>query len=255
MDITVQSFAVANLRRRPAALEIGGFVAGFDPATTSPYINYATPVPGTRPTDRDVSVLIEAFRERGLRPRLEFAPQAAPAVEAAVRRAGFATEAVHEYMVCTPATLMPRPTGNRTTAGLSVEIPRTDEDYAAIDAALSEAFAGDFAPSPEGAARLRRTQENGGAVRFVRAPDGGCAGAASCSAPAVGTSELAGVGTRPAFRGRSVAASVTWALTQAMFSRGAGSVWLEYAGEGSRRVYERVGYRPQGTRLYMSLEG
>ncbi|GGY98086.1 hypothetical protein GCM10010300_47750 [Streptomyces olivaceoviridis] len=255
MDITVQSFAVANLRRRPAAVEIGGFVAGFDPATTSPYVNYATPVPGIRPTDRDVAALIEAFRGRGLTPRLEFAPEAAPAVAPALRRAGFTTEAVHAYMVCTPGTLTPRPNGHRAVAGPGVEIPRTDEDYAAIDAALSEAFAGDFTPSPEGAARLRRTQENGGAVRFVRAPDGGCAGAASCSAPAVGTSELSGVGTRPALRGRGVAASVTAALTEAMFSQGAGSVWLEYSGEGSRRVYERVGYRPRGTRLYMSLEG
>ncbi|MGW0860834.1 GNAT family N-acetyltransferase [Streptomyces sp. NPDC002611] len=255
MDIVVQSFAVANLRRRPSAVEVGGFVAGFDPATTSPYINYATPLPGTRPTDRDITALIEAFRERGLKPRLEFAPDAAPAVDPALRRGGFTTEAVHEYLVCTPATLTPQPTGNRAAAGLSVETPYTDGDYAAIDAALSEAFAGDFASSPEGAARLRRTQDNGGAVRFVRSPDGGCAGAASCSAPAVSTSELAGVGTRLAFRGRGIAASVTSALTQAMFSQGARSVWLEYSGEGSRRVYERVGYRPQGTRLYMSLEG
>lgn len=255
MDIAVQSFAVANLRRRPAVVEIGGFVAGFDPATTSPFINYATPMPGIRPTDRDVAALVEEFRERGLRPRLEFAPEAAPAVDPALRRAGFTTEAVHVYMVCTPATSTLRPNGHRTAAGPSVEIPRTDEDYAAIDAALSEAFAGDFTPSAEGAARLRRTQENGGAVRFVRAPDGGCAGAASCSAPAVGTSELAGVGTRPAFRGRGVAASVTSALAQAMFFQGARSVWLEYSGEGSRRVYERVGFRPRGTRLYMSLEG
>ncbi|MGW1861435.1 hypothetical protein ACWCRI_28540, partial [Streptomyces collinus] len=35
---------------------------------------------------------------------------------------------------------------------------------------------------------------------------------------------------------------------------GTRSVWLEYSGEGSRRVYERIGFRPTGTRLYMSLE-
>ncbi|MGW1290822.1 hypothetical protein ACWD4N_46545, partial [Streptomyces sp. NPDC002586] len=33
------------------------------------------------------------------------------------------------------------------------------------------------------------------------------------------------------------------------------SFWLEYSGEGSRPVYERVGFRPGGTRLYVSLEG
>ncbi|MFC8661115.1 GNAT family N-acetyltransferase [Streptomyces sp. NPDC057199] len=258
MDIDVQSFAVINLRRRPEATEVGGFVAGFDPSTTSPYVNYATPLPGAHPSGRDVAALIDAFRERGLEPRLEFAPDGAPAVEAALRQAGFTTEAAHEYLVCTPATLtMPSAVGTAHPVSLvppRVEAPRSDEEYASIDAALSEAFAGEFPASAEGAARLRRIEAGGGAVRFVRAPDGGCAGAASCSAPAVGTAELAGVGTRPAFRGQGIAAAVTAALSEAMFARGARSVWLEYGGEGSRRVYERVGYQPHGTRLYMTLE-
>ncbi|MFI6513057.1 GNAT family N-acetyltransferase [Streptosporangium sp. NPDC050855] len=268
MDIDVQNFTVANLRRRPVVVQAGGFVAGFQRDTTSPYLNYATPVPGARPTGRDVASLIEAFRERGLKPRLEFVPDAAPAVEAALREAGFTTEAVHEYLVCTPATLAvppvppvpsvssvsPAPSVTGASA-LPVEVPATDEDYASIDAALSEAFDGEFVSSPEGAARLRHIQESGGAVRFVRAPGGGCAGGACCSAPAVGTAELSGVGTRPAFRGRGIAVAVTAALTEVMFARGADSVWLEYGGEGSRRVYERVGYRPRGTRLYMALEG
>ncbi|SEB84650.1 GNAT family N-acetyltransferase [Streptomyces melanosporofaciens] len=256
MGTDVQSFAVANLRRRPVLVEAGGFVAGFDPGTTSPYINYATPLPGTRPTARDVRELIEAFRVRDLKPRLEFAPDAAPDVEPALREAGFTVEAVHAYLVCTPdrLTLSLSRDAEAGPVAVPVAVPSTDEDYRAIDAALSEAFAGEFASSPEGAARLRRIQEDGGAVRFVRAPDGGCAGGATCSAPAVGTAELAGVGTRPAFRGRGIAAAVTAALTETMFARGAQSVWLEYSGEGSRRVYERVGYQPRGTRLYMSLE-
>ncbi|MYR89705.1 GNAT family N-acetyltransferase, partial [Streptomyces sp. SID685] len=32
-------------------------------------------------------------------------------------------------------------------------------------------------------------------------------------------------------------------------------VWLEYSGAGSRRVYERVGFRPGGTRVYLRHEG
>ncbi|MEU6815358.1 GNAT family N-acetyltransferase [Streptomyces sp. NPDC046860] len=247
MPIDVQNFTAANLLRRPEPVRVGGFVAGFDPTTTSPYVNYATPLPGIAPTDADVAALVAAFRERGLLPRLEFAPDAAPRAEPALRRAGFTTEAVHEYLVCTPATLT-------LPAGLpQAEVPRTDAEFTEIDAALSEAFDGEFPASAEGAARLRRTQERGGAVRFVRAADGRCAGAASCSAPAQGTAELAGVGTRPAYRGRGVAAAVTSALAGAMFGRGAESVWLEYGGDGSRRVYERVGFRPGGTRLYLRL--
>ncbi|MER7829457.1 GNAT family N-acetyltransferase [Streptomyces sp. NPDC095602] len=249
MDIQVQNFAVANLRRRPVVVETGGFVAGFTPDTDSPYMNYATPLPGAKPMEQDVAALIGVFRERGLLPRLEFAPQAAPAVAPALRAAGFATEAVHEYLVCTPHTL----TAPESADSPRVESPATEEEFAELDAALAEAFGGVFAPSPQGAARLRRTQRSGGAVRFVRVPEGGIVGGASCSPPAEGTAELSGVGTRPAYRGRGIAAAVTAALTEAMFARGAGSVWLEYSGEGSRRVYERVGYRPQGTRLYLSL--
>ncbi|MEU6277212.1 GNAT family N-acetyltransferase [Streptomyces populi] len=249
MDTQVQRFAVANLRRRPVVVEIGGFVAGFDPDTDNPYLNYATPLPAAEPSGRDVAALIGAFRERGLLPRLEFAPEAAPGVAPALRAAGFGTEAVHEYLVCTPGTL----TAPRSVGAQRVETPATDEEYAALDAALAEAFGGAFAPSAQGVDRLRRTQRAGGAVRFVRAPEAGCAGGASCSPPAEDTAELSGVGTRPAYRGRGIAAAVTAALTEAMFARGAGSVWLEYSGDGSRRVYERVGYRPRGTRLYLSL--
>ncbi|NUS11509.1 MAG: GNAT family N-acetyltransferase, partial [Streptomyces sp.] len=93
-----------------------------------------------------------------------------------------------------------------------------------------------------------------GAARMVREPSGnGCAGGGSCSPPAAGTAELAGLGTRPAHRGRGVAAAVTFALAGALFGQGAGSVWLESSGSDSRRVYERTGFRPAGTRLYVSL--
>jgi hypothetical protein len=36
MGINIQSFAVANLRRRPVVVQVGGFVAGFDPETIGP---------------------------------------------------------------------------------------------------------------------------------------------------------------------------------------------------------------------------
>ncbi|OIV37085.1 GNAT family N-acetyltransferase [Mangrovactinospora gilvigrisea] len=250
-DADVQRFAVANLRRRPEPVEVGGFVVGVDPATSNPFVNYATPLPGSEPDPGDVAGMVKAFRDRGLRPRLEFAPLAVPEVEAALRKAGFVVEEEHEVLLCVPESLAP-PSG---AAGIDVEVPEADADFRAVDAALSEAFDGEFPPSDEGVARLKRAQRSGGAVRFVRADDAvGCAGAGSCSAPAEGTAEIAGIGTRPAFRGRGIAAAVTAGLAAAMFAEGrARSVWLEYSGDGSRRVYERVGFRPAGRRLYMSL--
>lgn len=246
-QIPVQSFAVAHLRRRPLVVEAPAFVAGLSPDSRSPYINYATPLPGAEPGAADVAALVEVFRARGLKPRLEFAPSFAPAVRPALEAAGFTVEEEHVYLACVPGDL-------RVPAGPQPGTPVTEAEHAAVDAALAESFGGEHSSSPEGVARLLRTVRGGGAVRFVRAPDGSCAGGASCSAVAVGTAELSGVGTRPAFRGRGIGGAVTAALTAAMFAKGAGSVWLEYGGEGSRRVYERVGYRPAGTRLYLSLE-
>ncbi|MGW5046599.1 GNAT family N-acetyltransferase [Streptomyces griseoluteus] len=243
----MENFAAANLLRRLEPIRIGGFIVGFDPATTSPYVNYATPLPGTTPTEADVAALVGEFTRRGLLLRLEFAPDAAPEVEPALRRAGFGTEAVHEYLVCTPATLT-HPAGLPSTRS-----PCSDAEFTEIDAALTEAFGAEFPAPADGASLLRRTQERGGAVRFVRAEDGACAGAASCSAPAEGTAELAGMGTRPAYRGRGVAAAVTSAPAGVLFERGAEPVWLEPTSDGSRRVYERVGFRPGGTRLYLRL--
>ena len=86
----------------------------------------------------------------------------------------------------------------------------------------------------------------------MAAPEGGCAGGASCSR----RPRHRGAGRcrhPPRHRGRGIAAAVTAAVAEAMFAQGAGSVWLEFSGDGSRRVYERIGFRPTGTRLYLSL--
>ncbi|MEU8694276.1 hypothetical protein [Streptomyces sp. NPDC048665] len=82
----------------------------------------------------------------------------------------------------------------------------------------------------------------------------GCAGGAVRSAPAGGTAEAVGVGTVPARRGRGVAAAVTHDPAAPPLGRGTRSVWPEYSGGGSRRVYGRGGFRLGGTRLYVSLE-
>ncbi|MFD4751199.1 GNAT family N-acetyltransferase [Streptomyces sp. NPDC058426] len=245
--LLVQSATAEQLRRRPRVVETPGFVAGFQADDPNPYLNYATPLPSAEPSAADVAALVDAFRTRELMPRLEFVPAAAPAVAPALLAAGFSVEAEHDFLVCTPETYTPAE--NRLVA----QSPADDEEFAALDAALSASFGGPGTASPEGVARLRRTSEGGGAVRYVRAADGSCAGGASCTAPALGTAELSGVGTRPTHRRRGVAAAVVSALTAYMFARGAASVWLEFSGDDSRRVYERLGYRPLGTRLYLRL--
>jgi hypothetical protein len=56
-------------------------------------------------------------------------------------------------------------------------------------------------------------------------------------------------------RQRTYQLGVTAALTETMFEGAANSVWLEASGDGSRRVYERVGFAAEGSRLYLAIEG
>jgi predicted GNAT family acetyltransferase len=48
-----------------------------------------------------------------------------------------------------------------------------------------------------------------------------------------------------------MATTVTAAITRRAFENGADIAWLESSGPESARVYERVGYRATGQRLYI----
>ena len=135
-----------------------------------------------------------------------------------------------------------------------METPDTDADFIAIDAALAEAFGNEFPPSPEGAARLRRIQNHGrrGAVR-AREPTAAARAAACARRPRWAPRNWPGSAPGRNTGDEGVAAGVVASLTEAMFARGNTSVWLEYGGDGSRRVYERIGYRRGGRRLYVSI--
>src|SRR5690242_14043970 len=98
MDLRIQNAVVANLRTRPDAVETGPFVLGLDHGTDSPYINYATPLPGASITPADVADLVTAFGDR--KPRLEYVTSCAPDLEKLLLDAGFAVEARNEYLVC-----------------------------------------------------------------------------------------------------------------------------------------------------------
>ncbi|WP_307234626.1 GNAT family N-acetyltransferase [Catenuloplanes indicus] len=74
-------------------------------------------------------------------------------------------------------------------------------------------------------------------------------------APHDGVSELAGIAVRPAFRRRGLAAAITAGITARLHAAGADVPWLEATGPDSGRIYERLGYRAAGERLYLALAG
>jgi ribosomal protein S18 acetylase RimI-like enzyme len=234
---------------RVAPVEVGPFVIGVDPATANPGINYATPLPGAAITPADVQALVAAFRRVDRQPRLEYVTSCAPALEALLIGAGFAVEARHEYLVCTPDSLVPTP----PPGGFVLREPGGDRDRAALVRVQHESFGAEPPAETIAAdvARFRRLQAKGGvAVMAVTAADGVCAAGGQAVPPNGGVSEVAGIVTRQPFRRRGLAGAVTAAITARLFAGGAGVAWLEASGADSWRVYERIGYRATGQRLY-----
>ena len=91
------------------------------------------------------------------------------------------------------------------------------------------------------------------AARRVRGEDGICAGGGQATPPNDAVSEVAGIAVRTPYRRRGLAGAITAEVTRMLFSKGVEVAWLEASGEESWRVYERVGYRPAGQRLYIAL--
>jgi ribosomal protein S18 acetylase RimI-like enzyme len=248
MDLRIQRSVVSNLRTRPKALEIGPFVAGLDPDTDSPFINYASPVPGAPITAADVDALVAAFLGEGRKPRLEYVTSCLPELEDLLLAAGFTIEARHQYLICTPGTVTVPP----VPEGLILAQATTDPQRAALTAAANEAFGAAPVASPADVARVRRNQERGGVAVGAFTSAGECAGSGQASPPNDRLSEVGGIGVRPPFRRRGLAAAITARVTREIFGHDVEFAWLEAGGEDSWRVYERVGYVPAGHRLYIS---
>ncbi len=246
MDLRIQRSVVANLRNRPNPVEAGPFVLGLDLSTDSPHINYATPVPGAAITAADVTALVAAFD--GRKPRLEYVISCAPTLEKLLLDAGFTVESRNEYLICTPDTLAV----SSGPEGFEIVVPESDEEFAGMIAAQNDAFGGGFRSTPADVERYRRNHSKGGVMIAARTTDGEYAGGGTATAPTEGLSEVAGIAVREQFRRRGLAGSITAAITAELFAGGADVAWLEASGDDSWRVYERVGFRPSGQRLYIS---
>jgi ribosomal protein S18 acetylase RimI-like enzyme len=250
MDVRIQQSVVANLSGRPAATEAGPFVLGFDPGTTSPHINYATPRPGAAIGAADVTALVAAFRAAGRKPRLEYVTGCAPQLEALLTAAGFTVEARHTYLLCPAGALTPPP----ALEGFELYEPETDGQFRALISAQNDAFGGEPVATAPDVARLRRLGAAGGVAVMAVASGGDCAGGGQAVPPAGGVSEVAGIAVRAPYRRQGLAGAITAETTRRVFAAGAEIAWLEASGEDSWRVYERVGYRPAGQRLYIALD-
>jgi ribosomal protein S18 acetylase RimI-like enzyme len=230
-------------------MQIGPFLATFNRDTDNPFLNYAIPADDAVPSRADIDALVDAYRQRNRKPRLEYIPSIAPAVEPALVSAGFEVELRTPLMTYASARLVAEPDGIELVTATS------DDDLGDASAVQWEAYE-ETEPMPQSAVDgLRRTLDAGGIVVLARdAASREAAGAGLCTGPYDRTTELAAVAVRERFRRRGIAAAMTHRLTAEALARGIDNVFLMADGPAEERIYARVGFETISEVLHISLK-
>jgi GNAT superfamily N-acetyltransferase len=151
-------------------------------------------------------------------------------------------------MICTPETYRPAP----ETPGLTITVlddaaPFVDVyDFLSVQRESFDEDSMDPVTEQEVHEYMRSPHTTPSLLARV---DGHPAGVGSFTAPLDGLVEVAGIGTRPAFRRRGVATAVTARTVEMAFAQGVEIACLSAADERAGRVYERVGFQPFATTL------
>ena len=195
MDASIQAYIREAASRGRHTERVGPFLATFTEDTDNPYLSYAIPDDDAVPTQSEVAALVAAYRSRGRRPRLEYLPSRAPAVEAALVEGGFVVDGRLPLMACSPDALAEPP----VPVGVDLVLAVTEADLLAVVAVQHEAY-GD-APATEADARRLAAGVHAGVIAVLArdVATGMPAGAATCSVPRDGITEVAGVAVREQF--------------------------------------------------------
>lgn len=249
MDDRIQSYLRFAASQHRDTERIGSFLATFDRHSTNPFLNYAIPDDAATPSDTDVIDLIAAYHRRNRQPRLEYVPNLAPLVEAALIAARFTVEGRLPLMTCAPGLEQCLP----VPPDIELIVPVSGAEILATVTAQNEAY-GEAAPSTADIDRLRNTLAAGGIAVLARvAATGEPAGAGICSVPANQTTEIAGIGVRVPFRRRGIAGALTTRLVREAFDADVTLAFLMAAHEAEARIYARAGFSEIGKILHISL--
>ena len=242
----IQAYLRAHALRAADHEQCSVFLASFDAEDDNPYRNYAVPDDGAEPLAGDIAALISAFVRRRRKPRLEYIAKAAPLVEAALIARGFAVEKRYPILICTPGRVQ----SLRPPQGVNLLLAISEEMIVGAAQALAEAYGQDNAH----AAPLIRMVAQGGVLVVARdAVSGEVVGAGMATPAHKGTSEVAGIGVRPAHRCRGIAGALTARITREAFARNVNLAWLTPGDEAPERVYARAGFARASEQLHISL--
>jgi GNAT superfamily N-acetyltransferase len=256
VESRIQSYLRIAASHQRETAQIGPFLATFSPSSDDPFLNYAIPNDNAQPSPAEVNALIAAYEKRSRQPRLEYVSQLAPAVEMALLDAGFCIEGNLPLMTCIPGSeqMLPVPPGVELILPVS-DSPRErlrQRDLLATVTVQHEAYG---AQPPDSAAidRLRTSLAAGGiAVLAQIVATGEAIGAGVCTVPSSGTTEIAGIGVRAAFRRQGVAGAIVSRLVQTAIAAGVEVPFLMAAHTAEARIYQRAGFAEIGKILHIS---
>lgn len=249
MEARIQSYLRFAAAHGRDSERIGPFLATFDRYDDNPYRNYALPDDGTHPSPTEVAALVAAAERRQRRPRLEYIPALAPAVEAALLAAGFAVETRCPLMVCRPGDLQPLPVPEGTELGIAA----TAAELLDLLAVQHEVYGSPAPPGDQDLARMLEACDAGAIAVLARdAATGEAVGAGIYSVPGHGTTEVAGIAVREPYRRRGIAGALTVRLVEEALAAGITLPFLMAAHEEGTRVYARAGFQRIGEVLHIS---
>ncbi|MCB0115918.1 MAG: GNAT family N-acetyltransferase [Caldilineaceae bacterium] len=180
------------------------------------------------------------FSHRGRTPRIQFLDRQYPALEDSLTAAGYMLDEKLPVLVCTPEDLH-MPTHMPPITVTAVDAESSDELVAEGWLLNNEGFTGRVAvATADDVSFYRRVLGKGSA--FSAYLDGVAAGAGMFHEPLVGVTEIAGITTLPAFRGKGIASAVTAHVTAAAFGAGVSLAYLVAASPEASRIYLRLGY-------------
>jgi ribosomal protein S18 acetylase RimI-like enzyme len=246
----MQASQANALRATSECIEVGPFLAAFDPTNDLVWLNYAIPVAETATEEELREALVPLrplFAERRRALRFEFSQALWPALERVLVAAGLACQARIPLMIYVP------PDRERVPPAPGVELIDASASDALLTAILevrNRSFAGESLPAPTAAEveHLRQMIADQKLRQAVAYCDGRLAGIGSLMAGGP-VSELVGVATDPAFRRRGIASAVSRSLVADHLANGGQAVWLSAADTVAEQVYARIGFRTLGVQL------
>ncbi len=245
----IQNYIRINASRGRELEQVGPFLATFSPHTTNPYLNYAIPDADAVPALDDAEALAKAFEHRDRKPRFEFLPGIAPAVEAVLATAGYTVDDRLPLMDCPPGAVVDLAVPD----GIELIVPETDAEILGMITVQHEAYAELRTPTADDVERHRAARNSGVLALLARdRSTGEPAGAGVCDAIHDGIGELAGFAVAERFRRRGIAGAITTRLTHMAHRAGAVTVFLTPGGDEAERVYARAGFRRSNEVIFMS---